>query len=84
MESKVKLLGHPIHQMLIVFPLGLLATAVIVDVVYFATDALIFAEVSYYLIAAGLIAGPSRPSGHRGPHKPAVGSRARSPMSLPA
>lgn len=57
MESRVKLLGHPIHQMLIVFPLGLLATAVIVDIVYFATDALIFAEVSYYLIVAGLIGG---------------------------
>ena len=57
MESRAKLLGHPIHQMLIVFPLGLLATAVIVDIVYLATDALIFAEVSYYLVVAGLIGG---------------------------
>jgi uncharacterized membrane protein len=57
MESRAKLLGHPIHQMLIVFPLGLLATAVIVDLVYFAGDALIFAEVSYYLVIAGLIGG---------------------------
>src|SRR5688572_31674689 len=43
--------------MLIVFPLGLLATAVIVDMVYFASDALIFAEVSYYLVIAGIIGG---------------------------
>jgi uncharacterized membrane protein len=57
MESRAKLLGHPIHQMLIVFPLGLLATAVIIDLIYFAGDALIFAEVSYYLIVAGLIGG---------------------------
>jgi uncharacterized membrane protein len=57
MESRAKLLGHPIHQMLIVFPLGLLATAVIVDMVYFASDALIFAEVSYYLVIAGIIGG---------------------------
>ena len=57
MESRAKLLGHPIHQMLIVFPLGLLATAVIVDLVYFAGDALIFAEVSYYLVIAGLLGG---------------------------
>jgi uncharacterized membrane protein len=28
MDSRAKVLGHPIHQMLIVFPLGLLATAV--------------------------------------------------------
>jgi uncharacterized membrane protein len=57
MESRAKLLGHPVHQMLIVFPLGLLATAVIIDLVYFATDALIFAEVAYWLIVAGLIGG---------------------------
>ena len=31
MESRAKLLGHPIHQMLIVFPLGLLAMAVVFD-----------------------------------------------------
>lgn len=37
MESKAKLLGHPIHQMLIVFPLGLLATAVAFDIVGLAT-----------------------------------------------
>ena len=27
MESKVNVAGHPVHPMLIVFPLGLLATA---------------------------------------------------------
>ena len=57
MESRAKLLGHPVHQMLIVFPLGLLATAVIIDIVYFVAGALIFAELSYYLIIAGLIGG---------------------------
>ena len=57
MESRAKFLGHPVHQMLIVFPLGLLATAVIVDVIYFLTSALIFAEVAYYLVVAGLIGG---------------------------
>jgi uncharacterized membrane protein len=57
MESRAKLLGHPVHPMLIVFPLGLLATAVIIDVIYFANGALLFAELSYYLIIAGLIGG---------------------------
>ena len=28
MESKVKLLGHPIHPMLVVVPLGLFITAI--------------------------------------------------------
>ena len=26
MDARAKLLGHPVHQMLVVFPLGLLAT----------------------------------------------------------
>jgi uncharacterized membrane protein len=37
MESRAKLLGHPIHPMLIVFPLGLLGTAVIFDIVGLVT-----------------------------------------------
>src|SRR4051812_33198222 len=31
MESKVKLLGHPVHPMLIVLPLGLFIAAVVFD-----------------------------------------------------
>ena len=30
-ESRAKLFGHPVHQMLIVLPLGLLATALAFD-----------------------------------------------------
>jgi uncharacterized membrane protein len=37
MEAKAKLLGHPIHPMLIVLPLGLFIMAVVADVVYLAT-----------------------------------------------
>ena len=57
MESKAKALGHAIHPMLIVFPLGLLATAVIFDVVYLVTGAEQWATVSFWLIAAGIIGG---------------------------
>ena len=32
MQAKARLFGHPIHQMLIVFPLGLLATSVFFDI----------------------------------------------------
>ena len=57
MESRAKLLGHPIHQMLIVFPLGLLGTAVIFDVIGLVTGNSQWALMSYYLIAAGVISG---------------------------
>jgi len=53
----MKFLGHPVHQMLIVFPLGLLATAVIFDLIYLLGDSATMAIVSYWMIAAGVIGG---------------------------
>ena len=57
MESRAKLLGHPIHQMLIVFPLGLLAMALVFDIIHLATGVALWATVSYWMIAAGIIGG---------------------------
>ena len=57
MHAKARLFGHPIHQMLIVFPLGLLATAVIFDVIRLITDTPRWAEIAYWMIAAGIIGG---------------------------
>ncbi len=57
MESKVKLAGHAIHPMLIVFPLGLFATAVIFDLIYLVTGNAILGEVAYWNILAGIIGG---------------------------
>jgi uncharacterized membrane protein len=57
MESRVKLAGHPVHQMLIVFPLGLLATAVVFDVIYLVTDNTLWTQAAFYMIGAGVITG---------------------------
>lgn len=57
MEARVKLLGHPVHQMLIVLPLGLLAGAVIFDLLYLLTGDLQWVTVSYWLIPAGVLTG---------------------------
>src|SRR2546430_14377641 len=57
MESKAKLLGHPVHPMLIVFPLGLLATAVAFDVVALIQSDPSWYHISYWLIASGIIGG---------------------------
>ena len=57
MESRIKLLGHPLHQMLIVFPLGLLGAAALFDVVHLITNNGNLGLVSYYMIAGGLIGG---------------------------
>ena len=57
MESRAKLFGHPIHQMLIVFPLGLLATALAFDVIHLVTGNGYWSELAYWMIAAGVITG---------------------------
>jgi uncharacterized membrane protein len=43
--------------MLIVFPLGLLGVAAIFDVIYVSTQNAHFADVSYWMIASGVIGG---------------------------
>ncbi len=57
MKSGAKLLGHPIHPMLIVFPLGLLATAAAFDIVGLVQGNNSWFGVSYWMIAAGIIGG---------------------------
>jgi uncharacterized membrane protein len=53
-ESKAKIMGHPI---LIPFPLGLLSTSVVFDVVYLITGNGKWSEISFWMIAAGVIGG---------------------------
>ena len=57
MESRARLLGHPIHQMLVVFPLGLLAGAAGFDVAHLITNNPGWAETAWWLIGAGVITG---------------------------
>jgi uncharacterized membrane protein len=57
MESRAKLFGHSIHQQLIPFPLGLLFTAVVFDVVHLITGDTQWGLVSFWMIAAGVIGG---------------------------
>jgi uncharacterized membrane protein len=57
MESRAKLLGHPIHQMLIVFPLGLLAMAIIFDLIAIALGNGYWSEIAFWMIASGVVTG---------------------------
>ena len=61
MESRAKALGHPIHQMLIPFPFGLLSTAVIFDIIYLfvstPSTADTLALVAFWMTASGIIGG---------------------------
>jgi uncharacterized membrane protein len=57
MESRAKLLGHPIHQQLIVFPLGLLGMAVIFDGISYLTGDPNWTSAAFYMIGAGIVTG---------------------------
>ncbi|HEY8447881.1 MAG TPA: DUF2231 domain-containing protein [Thermomicrobiales bacterium] len=57
MESRAKILGHPIHQMLIPFPLGLLGAAVIFDLIDLFGGSDGFGRAADHMIPAGIVTG---------------------------
>jgi uncharacterized membrane protein len=57
MNSGARIFGHPIHPVLIVFPLGLLTAAVMFDVIRLFTGNPTWSQVAFYMIAAGVIGG---------------------------
>ena len=68
MESRAKIMGHPLHPVLIPFPLGLLITSVVFDVVYLLTGDGKWSGISFWRNAAGvfgLIDWLAIPSGTR-------------------
>jgi uncharacterized membrane protein len=57
MESRAKLLGHSIHQMLIVIPLGMFIGAVVFDGLYLWTGYSTLAAAAYWNVAVGIAGG---------------------------
>ncbi|NLU79770.1 DUF2231 domain-containing protein [Micromonospora sp. HNM0581] len=57
MESRLKILGHPVHPMLVMFPFALLVTAVLFDIVDTVGGPDFLGEVAYWNLTVGLIGG---------------------------
>ena len=57
MESKVKSMGHPLHPMLVNFPLGLLVTSAVFDIIHLVTGNGYWSGIAFWMIAAGIITG---------------------------
>lgn len=51
----IKVLGHPIHQQLVVLPLGVLTTAVAFDLITDITGNLRWTQMAFFLIGAGIL-----------------------------
>lgn len=55
MESRAKLLGHPVHQMLIPIPAGLFIVGAVLDVVDVFADAAWIPTVTFWNLAIGIV-----------------------------
>jgi uncharacterized membrane protein len=57
MYSKIKSMGHPLHLMLVNYPLGLLITAAVFDIVRLITGNGYWSGVAFWMITAGILGG---------------------------
>ncbi len=57
MYSKVNSMGHPMHLMLVNFPLGLLVTAPVFDIIHLITGNGYWSGLAFWMIAAGAACG---------------------------
>lgn len=55
MKDKVRFANHPIHPMLVPFPIGLWVFSLVADIIYLASDNVSWATVAYYSMAGGII-----------------------------
>jgi len=55
MESRAKLLGHPIHPIFNVFPVALFSTAASFDVIGLVTASSVWHEAAFLMISVGLL-----------------------------
>lgn len=57
MQARARLFGHPIHPMLIVFPLGLLGASIIFDILYLITKTPKWGDIAFWMIVVGVLSG---------------------------
>ena len=56
-RSTARIAGHPIHPMLVPFPIAFFTAALATDIVYWRTADIMWSHFSSWLIAAGLLFG---------------------------
>src|SRR5690242_10820105 len=56
-QSTAKIAGHPLHPMLIPFPIAFLVSALVTDILYLRGGRPGFAEASMWLLGAGVAMG---------------------------
>lgn len=54
-RSNASIGGHPIHPMLVCIPIGCFVATLVTDIVYWRTAAMLWADMSAWLLAIGII-----------------------------
>lgn len=57
MYSKMKSMGHPLHLMLVNFPIGLWVTAAVFDIIHLITGNGYWSGVAFWMMVAGAVGG---------------------------
>jgi uncharacterized membrane protein len=57
LRSTAQIAGHPIHPMLVPFPIACFAGALVTDLVYWRSANMMWADYSAWLLAIGLVMG---------------------------
>lgn len=55
MESKARIARHPVHPILVVFPIALFILSFIFDIVHYWTDNGLWATISFWNMVAGIV-----------------------------
>jgi uncharacterized membrane protein len=55
MATPASIAGHPIHPMLVVFPLGLWVFSLVSDLIFVLGGAAVWADVAYYTMGGGIV-----------------------------
>jgi uncharacterized membrane protein len=54
-ESTAAIAGHPLHHMLVTFPIAFLIGAFVTDLAFWSTQNAFWAQASYWLLIAGIV-----------------------------
>ncbi|HEX7043389.1 MAG TPA: DUF2231 domain-containing protein [Burkholderiales bacterium] len=57
METRASIAGHPLHPMLVVFPIGLFVFSFVADLIFLGTRNATWSDVAYYAMAGGILGG---------------------------
>lgn len=57
MAGKINFLGHPVHPMVIVYPLAFLTAAVVLDIAYWITANTFLSSISFWCVVVGVLSG---------------------------